>query len=148
MQARRASASATGIIALLLAASVLAGCSLEQVLIGQWYSIVTPPAGACPSLVWRFVVDPQRAISGFLSPDGLRRIANLSGTLAADDSFQMTATDLTGGRTAAVTGRFTSGISTISIRGDAAGPACDGQTFAMRLGGYYAFQGGGGGGGG
>ena len=121
---------------------------LEQLLIGQWYSVYTPAVGACPRLEWRFVVDPHRTINGFLAGDGQQRIANLSGLLNDDDSFQITATDLAGGRTARVTGRFTSQVSTMSIRGLAAGAACDGQTFKLRLGSYFARQGGGGGGGG
>jgi hypothetical protein len=139
---------AAGLIALALAASVAPGCTVEQVLIGQWYSIYTPQSAACPRLEWRFVVDPQRTISGFLAPDGQPRIASLSGLLNPDDSFRITVTDLAGTRAATVTGRFTSLVSTISIHGDAAGAACDNQTFNLRLGGYFAFQGGGGGGGG
>ena len=121
---------------------------IEQLLIGQWYSVYTPPVGGCPRLEWRFVVDPHRTINGFLAGDGQQRIANLSGLLNDDDSFQITATDLAGGRTARVTGRFTSQVSTMSIRGLAAGAACDGQAFKLRLGSYFARQGGGGGGGG
>jgi hypothetical protein len=148
MKTRQASVRTTGLIALALAATVLSGCTVEQILIGQVYTIGTPPAGACPSLQWRFVVNPQRSISGSLSRDGQQRIASLSGVLNADDSFQITATDLAGSRTTNVTGRFTSQTSTISIRGGVAGSACDGQTFNMRLGGYFSHQGGGGGGGG
>jgi hypothetical protein len=112
------------------------------------YTIDTPPVGACPLLEWRFFVNPQRSIIGSLSSgDSRQRIASLSGVLAADDSFQMTATGLAGGRTASVTGRFASQVSTISIHGDAAGSACDGQTYELRLGGYFTRAGGGGGGG-
>jgi hypothetical protein len=121
---------------------------VEQILIGQWYSVYTPSVGACPRLEWRFVVNPQRSIDGFLSGDGQQRIARLSGLLDTDDSFQITATDLAGNRTAKVTGQFTSQVSTISIHGPAAGTACDGKTFELRLGSYFAHQGGGGGGGG
>jgi hypothetical protein len=138
----------TGIIAVVLAAWLLSGCNIEQILIGQWYTISTPPSGACPSLTWRFVVDPQRVITGSLARGQQPPVANLSGRPNPDDSFQITATGVTGGRTSNVTGRFTSQVSTIAIQGDAAGSACDGQTFAMRLGGYFATQGGGGGGGG
>lgn len=132
----------------LAAACALLGCTAEQILIGQVYNIYTPSTGACPRLEWQFVVNPQRSISGHLSVDGQQKLANLSGLLAADDSFQITATDLSGNQTASVTGQFTSLISTISIHGDAAGRACDGQTFTMRLGSYFSRQGGGGGGGG
>jgi hypothetical protein len=142
MRNRRARVLTTGLIAL---ACVLPGCTMEQILIGQWYTIDTPPIGACPQLAWKFVVDPQRTIGGSLSR-GWHDIATLSGRLNPDDSFQMTAT--AGQRTASVTGRFTSQVSTIAIHGDAAGSACDGQVFRMRLGTYFAVQGGGGGGGG
>ena len=148
MRTRQARVPATGTIALALAASLLTGCTFEQVLIGQLYTIQTPQAGACPRLGWRFVVDAQRAISGSLLSDGQQRIASLSGVLNPDDSFQMTATDVAGARTANITGRFTSLVTTIAIHGDAAGSGCDGQTFKLRLGQYFARQGGGGGGGG
>jgi hypothetical protein len=121
---------------------------IEQILIGQWYIIDTPPAGACPRLQWQFVVNPQRRFNGFLASESQHRIGNLSGQLAPDDSFQVTVTDAAGNPTASVTGRFTSQVSTLSIRGAGAGSACDGQTFEMRLSGYFARQGGGGGGGG
>jgi hypothetical protein len=144
----KSSVRTSGVIALALAGCLLLGCSLEQILIGQRYTIYTPQAGACPRLAWRFVVDAQRLISGSLLNARQQPIASLSGRLAADDSFQMTATEVLGNQTATVTGRFTSDVSTISIRGGGAGAPCDGQTFTLRLGGYFAFSGGGGGGGG
>ena len=133
---------------LLLAAIALSACTLEQIFIGQWYDIQTPRAGACPSLQWHFAVNPQRAINGFLTAGTQQELATLSGLLKADDSFAITATDTVRRRTATVTGQFTSQISTIAIHGDAAGTACDGLTFDLRLGSYFASQGGGGGGGG
>ena len=148
MGRRRAGALATGTVGIVLTACLLPGCTLEQILIGQWYGIETPAAGACPRLEWQFVVDAQRSITGSLWRNVRQPIAGLSGRLNPDDSFEITATGLAGDRTADVTGRFTSQISTISIRGDAAGPGCDGQTFSLRLGAYFAAQGGGGGGGG
>ncbi len=134
----------------ILAAAVcfLPSCTVEQILIGQHYTFYTPPAGACPRLEWRFVVNAQRSIGGFLARDGQPPIADLSGRLDADDRFEITATTTTGHRQATATGQFTSLVSTLSIHGDAAGSACDGQTFALRLGRYFASQGGGGGGGG
>jgi hypothetical protein len=132
-------------IALALAAFLLPGCTLEQILIGQLYVIDTPPAGACPSLEWQFVVNPQRSIVGSLR-EGQKTIAKLSGVLNRDDSFQITASGPAG--VATVTGQFSSQVSTISIQGDVAGGACDGQTFKLWLGSYFSRQGGGGGGGG
>lgn len=145
MRIKQASVLLTSMIA--LAASPLAGCTFEQILIGQWYTIDTPPAGACPALEWRFVVNAQRSIGGSLFRGGQQPIAKLSGVLNPDDSFRITVTELAGGRTADVTGQFTSQVSTISIHGTAAGSECDGQTFKLRLGGYFRTQGGGGGGG-
>jgi hypothetical protein len=148
MRTRHQGLATTGMIALFLAAWLLSGCTLDQILIGQSYILATPSAGACPSLTWRFVVNPQRVISGSLAYGTQPPVATLSGQLAADDSFRITATGVAGHHTADVTGRFTSEVSTITIQGDAAGSACDGQTFEMRLGSYFAHQGGGGGGGG
>jgi hypothetical protein len=148
MMTRQASVRTTGTIALALAACLLPGCSIEQILIGQLYTIDTPRAGDCPGLEWKFVVNAERSIGGFLSREGQQRIANLSGMLNADDSFQIMVTEVAGNRTANVTGRFTSQLSTISIQGDAAGSACNGKTFDIRLGRYFSRQGGGGGGGG
>ncbi len=148
MRTGQPGAPKAGLITLTLAGSLLAGCSLEQIMIGQWYTIYTPRAGSCPRMEWRFVVDPRRSIGGVLSADGQRNIAELSGVLRPDDSFQITATDNAGSRTTSVTGQFTAQVSTISIHGDAAGRACDGKTFKLRLGRYFSSAGGGGGGGG
>jgi hypothetical protein len=148
MVTRRARLRTTGATALALAACLLPACTVEQILIGQWYTLDTPQVGDCPRLEWRFAVTAQRSIGGFLSRDRQQPVANLSGTLDADDSFRITVTDVAGSRTADVTGRFTSQLSTLSIRGDGAGSGCDGKTFTLRLGGYFARQGGGGGGGG
>ena len=139
---------AGALIGCVLAACLLPGCTLEQILIGQWYNIETPRAGDCPPLDWRFVVDADRSIAGSLSRARQQRIADLSGRLNPDDSFEITAAGLAGKRTAEVTGRFTYLVSTLTIRGTAAGEACDGRTFNLRLGDYFVVQGGGGGGGG
>jgi hypothetical protein len=129
-------------------ATLLAACSVSQIMIGQLYSIPTPPAGDCPALVWQFVVDPQRLISGSLSRVGEAPFASLSGILAADESFRITATTKSDKRSANITGAFSAQITTISIHGNVAGSGCDGLSFALRLGSYFARQGGGGGGGG
>jgi hypothetical protein len=145
MPTGQASVLTAGFIAL---ACLLPSCTLEQILIGQLYTIRTPPTADCPELAWQFFVDPERNINGSLSRDTLQPVASLSGRLNPDDSFRMTVTDLAGGRTASATGQFTAQVSTIAIQGDGAGKACDGKVFSMRLGNYFARQGGGGGGGG
>ncbi len=148
MTRTQAGLSTSAMIALVLATGLLSGCTMEQILIGQWYTFYTQAVGACPLLEWTITVDPQRSIDGYLARDGHQRIASLSGVLAADDSLQITAKDTAAGRTANITGQFTSQTSTLSIHGDVAGSGCDGQTFSLRLGRYFARQGGGGGGGG
>jgi hypothetical protein len=147
MSRQQRSMFTTSVVTLVLAVFLLAGCAPQQIMIGQLYRIYTPQAGACPVLEWQFAADPQRMIGGSLSDERQQLVASLSGMLNVDDSFQITATDVAGNQTASVTGRFTSQVSTISIHGDGAGSACDGQTFALRLGRYFSRQGGGGGGG-
>jgi hypothetical protein len=137
-----------GVRALVLGAWLLPSCTLEQIMIGQWYTFYTPPAGGCPGLEWQFVVNPQRLIGGHLSRDNYQPVADLSGRLNADDSFQITVKDVAGDRTANVTGKFTSQVSTLSIHGNGAGQACDGQVFNLRLGSYFSRAGAAGGGGG
>ena len=131
-----------------LLAWLLTGCAVEQIATGQWYTISTPEAGACPVLQWHFVVDPERSLAGYIVRDGQERVANLSGRINPDDSFRMTATAVSGQQTAAISGRFTSDASTIAIQGNGAGPACNGQTFTLHIARFLARQGGGGGGGG
>ncbi len=132
-----------------LALTLFTGCTpLNPVMPGVWYGIATPPAGDCPALAWRFVVDAQQHIGGTLGRIGERPFGILSGTLASDGSFSMTATADSGGRTATATGRFTSGASTLAIQGNGAGEACDGASFTLYLGGYFMRAAGGGGGGG
>ena len=132
----------------ILAMLVLSGCTLDPVLTGQVYTIETPAEGTCPRLDWHFVADAGRKVEGVLFTDTRQRIADLSGTLAGDGRFQMTAKAGSGGGEADISGRFTSVVSTISVRGKAAGQGCEGKTFKLYLGRYFARQGGGGGGGG
>jgi hypothetical protein len=122
--------------------TVTAACSLEQVLLGQWYSIHTVAQGTCPALDWHFVVDAHRSIGGYLDRDQFRQIATLTGTLNPDDSFEMTAHETAGGRTERVTGAFAPQVVTISLDGTW---ICEKQTFRMRP---IRGVGGGGGGGG
>jgi hypothetical protein len=126
---------------LMLAACALTGCTLRQITVGQIYVIDTPAQGACPRLAWTFAQDPQHTITGHIEPyNHDERIANLSGHLNPDETFRMTATHVGDQRTAEVTGQFTSGISTIAIHGDGITQACDGQTFKLRLGGYFNYK--------
>ncbi len=118
-----------------LATVLLSGCTLQPVMTGQSYVIETPPDGACPRLEWRFVVNAQGTIDAAVTTASWQPVAALSGPFGADDSFRMTRSDRGPG---AVAGRFTSQVSTIAIQGDAAGQACAGKTFNLRLWPFYA----------
>jgi hypothetical protein len=132
-----------GALTACIAAIALAGsCSLEQVLIGQWYTFQTAPVGNCPALGWHFVVDAKRSIGGYLARDQFIQIATLSGVLNPDDTFQMTATEVGGSRREDITGAFTAQYDTLSLDGSW---ICGKQTFRIRP--LRGFGGGGGGGG-
>jgi hypothetical protein len=126
-----------------LALGLVASCTLEQVLLGQWYTLQTIPQGTCPALEWHFVVDAHRSIGGYLDRDQFKQIGLLSGTLNPDDSFQMWVTQIGGGRKESVTGRFTSQYVTLSLDGTW---ICEKQTLRVWL--PRGLGGGGGGGGG
>lgn len=128
---RRGGALTMGVIA--LATTALASCAwtLEQVQLGQWYTIHTMPAGTCPGLDWHFVVDANRSMNGYIASAPLQPTATFSGTLNADDSFEMTATDVVTNRKAHVSGKFTSQFIAISI--DGPGTVCDKQSFKIRM---------------
>jgi hypothetical protein len=136
MTVRRTVALTTGAVAL----AVTASCTLEQVLLGQWYTIHTFAQGTCPALDWHFVVDAHRSMGGYLDRDEYKQIATLSGTLNADDTFEMTATQPETGRQEHITGAFTAQFVTISLDG---AWICEKQTFRIR-----PVRGAGGGGGG
>lgn len=125
---------------------MLGGCQLEQVQLGESFIVYTQPTGACPGLQWQFVVDAHRAIAGTLLQSGAP-IARLSGTLAADDTFRMSATPPSGSPTI-ISGAITSQRTTFTIDGDVAGAGCNGQTLVLRGGQVFqgnSYNGGGGG---
>ncbi len=126
-----------------LALGVVAACTLEQVLPGQWYALHTRPQGGCPALDWHFVVDAQRSIGGYLSREPSNQIGTLSGTLNADDSYEMWVTQKDTGRKESVTGRFTAQDVTFSMDGSW---ICEKQVLRISL--PRGLGGGGGGGGG
>jgi hypothetical protein len=129
INSRGATAVVTGMIALAATASLSPARALEQVQIGQIYIMHTAPADTCTALDWHFVVDAHRSVIGFLTCDWDKHLATLSGTLNADDTFQMTVSELGGSRKANATGKFSSRFVTLSI--DAPGSPCDKQTFKI-----------------
>ena len=147
MQRSRLARRAGAWTALACCTFILAACQAEQVELGEWNTFYTPHQAACPVLQWQFLANAQRSIGGFLlTANGGARLANLSGTLNQDDTFQMTATAIVGNQTSTVTGRFSGTLTTVTIHGDIAGSACNGQTFKLRFMDFYgprAFGGGG-----
>ncbi len=139
MTIRRGITLAASMVALLAAAS----CSPEQLLLGQWYNMHTYAAGTCPAMDWHFVVDAHRSIAGYLDRDTFKQVATLSGSLHADDTFDMTATEAGGNREEHITGAFKPQVVTIVLDG---AWICERQTFRLRP--LRGFGGGGGGGGG
>jgi hypothetical protein len=125
----RATAVVTGMIALAATASLSPARALEQVQIGQIYVMHTVPADTCSALDWHFVVDAHRSVIGFLTCDWDKHLATLSGTLNADDTFEMTVSELGGSRKGNATGKFNSRFVTLSI--DAPGSLCDKETFKI-----------------
>lgn len=132
-----------------LLATLLGGCTFEQVQLGQEFIVYTDAAGACPKLTWQFVFDAQRAIHGELFATNGKSLAKITGILNQDDTFRMDLAPTAGGATSTVNGAITSQDTKFTLVGDAAGTACNGQTFTLHGG--QQFQGnryGGGGGGG
>ncbi len=125
------------------AAGLVGACQLEQVMLGQWYTVRSAPQGTCPALDWHFVVDAQRSIGGYLDRDQFTKIGTLSGTLNPDDSFQMSVTQTDTGRKESVTGQFTAQYMTLALDGTW---ICGKQAFRIWL--PRGLGGGGGGGGG
>jgi hypothetical protein len=131
INSRRATAVVTGMIALAATASLSPARALEQVQIGQIYVMHTASADACGALDWHFVVDFHRSVIGFLTCDWDKHLATLSGTLDADDTFQITVSELGGTQKANATGKFNSRFVTLSV--DAPGSPCDKHTFKINV---------------
>jgi hypothetical protein len=89
----------------------------------------TAAVGLCPRLEWHFVVDAHRSMIGFLECDWLTRVANLSGRLKPNDSFQLSAAEVDRDRSANISGKFTSRYMVVSV--DGTGSSCNQQTFQI-----------------
>lgn len=119
---------------------MLAGCTLQQVMIGESYILETPPSRDCPPLEWRFVVNAQMVMQATVTTSTQQPVAHLAGPFGSDDSFRMT---IQGSDRELAIGQFTSQISTIEIQGNWAGSACAGKVYRLRLGSFFARHGGG-----
>jgi hypothetical protein len=119
----------TRILLATMAAGALCGGAImntahAQVPPGTLYVFHSQSQGACPALDWHIVVGEGGQISGMISWDGMKSMAQVSGSMAANRTFTMNAKEMTGGsRTATITGQAgTDGWLTADINGQ--GVAC------------------------
>jgi hypothetical protein len=116
---------------LAIATSITPAPAVEQVELGQLYFFHSPPVGTCPGLDWHTVVDKDREITGWISWEGNKHLATVTGKLNPDDTFQVTAKEVVGGNhMATVTGKVASGTLTFTINGS--GTGCDGKTWKIQ----------------
>ena len=128
-KARRVVSLTAGVVALAVASFVAPANAIEHVELGLWYNLHTNPVGTCPGIDWHVVVDADKNIAGYLSWDRMKHSAKLSGTLNADDTFHVVATEVDGNRRADISGKATSGGASFTINGT--GTGCDKQTFQV-----------------
>ena len=119
----------TRILLATVAAGALCGGAMlnvahAQVPPGTLYVFHSQPQGACPALDWHVVVGQGGQLSGMISWDEMKSMAHVTGSMAANRTFTMSAKEVTGGsRTATITGRAgTDGWLTADIDGQ--GVAC------------------------
>ncbi len=73
---------------------------------GTLFALHSTAQGACPALDWHVVVGEGGTLSGMISWNGMKSVANVTGTTNAEHQFSMTATEIGGeGRTATITGQ-------------------------------------------
>lgn len=83
------------------------GVAVAQVPQGRIYVLHSPAAGACPSLDWHVVVEPNDILAGMIAWDDMKTMARATGKVdRPNHTFTMTAVELEGqGRTATVDGK-------------------------------------------
>jgi hypothetical protein len=107
---------AVAALASLLMASVAPASSQTP---GAVYVFHSDEVGDCPSLEWSIVVGGNSTLSGIIAWNSMKKMARVFGTVAADKSFHMDATDVSGGgKTVAIDGRLMeNGWLTAAIKG-------------------------------
>ena len=82
------------------------GVAFAQVPEGRIYVLHSPAAGACPSLDWHIVVEPNDILAGLIAWDDMKTMARATGKVdRPNHTFTMTAVEMGGqGRTATVDG--------------------------------------------
>jgi hypothetical protein len=83
------------------------GTAVAQVPQGRIYVLHSPAAGACPSLDWHIVVEPNDILAGLIAWDDMKTMARATGKVdRPNHTFSMTAVEMGGqGRTATVDGK-------------------------------------------
>lgn len=83
------------------------GMAVAQVPQGRIYVLHSPAAGACPSLDWHIVVEPNDILAGLIAWDDMKTMARATGKVdRPTHTFTMTAVEMGGqGRTATVDGK-------------------------------------------
>jgi hypothetical protein len=73
---------------------------------GRVYAFHSKVTGSCPVLDWHVVTGPNSTLTGMISWDEMKSMAKVNGSVGADRTFQMNATEVGGaGRTATVDGQ-------------------------------------------
>jgi hypothetical protein len=123
------------LLATMAAGALCGGAMLNrahaQVPPGTLYVFHSRPQGACPALDWHIVVGETGQLSGMISWNSMQSMAHATGSISANRSFTMTATEVGGAaRTATITGQArTDGWLTADINGQ--GVACKGVTIPI-----------------
>jgi hypothetical protein len=99
--------------------------AIEQVTLGQWFSLHTNPSGTCPGLDWRVAIDADRQIAGYVAWDKMKHSAKLSGVLNGDDTFSIAGDEVGGNKHAVITGKVNPQNISLTINGT--GTGCDKQ---------------------
>jgi hypothetical protein len=74
------------------------GVAVAQVPQGRIYVLHSPAAGACPSLDWHVVVEPNDILAGMIAWDDMKTMARATGKVdRPNHTFTMTAVEM-GGR--------------------------------------------------
>ena len=120
--------------------------AVEQVMLGQTYAFDTSMTGTCPGMHWHTYVDGDRSVTGVIHWGPFKagvpeHSVNITGTLAADDSFKATAKEVGGPYSAVITGKVANGYLTITM--DGTGTGCDKQTWKIQRAPGYVSGGGG-----
>ena len=117
-----------GLTVLAVAGVMACGSAFAQQPAGsRLYAFHTGRMGNCPGLDWHIVLEPDNKLNGFVAWDNMRHMAQLSGALNQNRSFQMDAKEVGGQqRTATVKGNAMGDYINAVIEGS--GTACDGKS--------------------